>query len=215
MTKIKIQPQIFTVWSNKINGRIDPFYYQPKFIELINKLKGIKIYKLVDLITELSGGATPRVTEDFYLEENGIPFLRVQNITEKGISLDDVKFIKPEVHNTQLKRSQLKKDDIVFTITGRIGSASVVPDNFEGNINQHSVRLHLKDKIDEIKILPQYIIIYFNSEIGRKLSLRDITGGTRPALDYKAIRNLNIPLPPHPTQKKILALIQKAFKEKK
>lgn len=218
MTQTKTQqlgPQIFTVWSDKLNGRVDPFHYQPEFVKLIDRLKGVKTYKLVDLITDLSGGATPRVTEDFYLSEKGIPFLRVQNITEKGISLDDVKFIKPEVHNTQLKRSQLKKDDIVFTITGRIGSASVVPDNFEGNINQHSVRLHLKDEIDGIKILPQYIATYFNSEIGRKMSLRDITGGTRPALDYEAIRNLQIPLPPLSTQNKIVEIMAKAYQEKK
>lgn len=159
--------------------------------------------------------ATPKVTEDFYLEEGGIPFLRVQNITEEGINLDDVKYIKEEVHQNQLKRSQLKKDDLVFTITGRIGSVAVVPENFEGNINQHSVRLHLKDEIDGIRISPHYVAIFFNTEIGRQVSLRKVTGGTRPALDYVALKDLPVPIPKFETQEKIVKKIQQAYEEKK
>ena len=48
--------------------------------------------------------------------------------------MSDAKFIKREVHEGMLKRSQLKKDDLVFTITGRIGSVAVVPDNFRKGI---------------------------------------------------------------------------------
>ena len=66
--------------------------------------------------------------------------------------MSDAKFITLEVHNGMLKRSQLKKDDLVFTITGRIGSVAVVPDNFEGNINQHSVKFHLKERITNTTI---------------------------------------------------------------
>ena len=106
-----------------------------------------------------------------------------------------------------LKRSQLKKDDLVFTITGRIGSVAVVPDNFEGNINQHSVRLHLKKQITNIAINPSYIEAFLNSELGRSLSIREVTGGTRPALDYTAIKSLKIILPPIEIQNEIAAEI--------
>ncbi|MCL4358222.1 MAG: hypothetical protein M1505_02055 [Patescibacteria group bacterium] len=92
----------------------------------------------------MSGGATPKVTGNYYSDEGGVPFLRVQNIAEMGIKLDDVKFIKPGIHETMLKRSQLKKDDLVFTILGKPGTVSVVPDNFEVDISQNSVRFHLK-----------------------------------------------------------------------
>lgn len=208
------RPQIFTVYSDEIEGRIDPSFYRPEIFVLAKQMKKSH-YKLEDLITNLSGGATPKIADDFYMDEGGIPFLRVQNITDNGIDLEDVKFIKSEVHNSMLKRSQLKSGDIIFTITGRIGSASLVPDNFEGNINQHSVRFHLKSEIDGIKILPQYIVIYFNSDIGRMLSLRGVTGGTRPALDYEALKNLQLPLPPLPIQTKIVSIMAKAYQEKK
>ena len=80
------------------------------------------VFNLGVLISDISSGITPKVDEDYYTDSSGIPFLRVQNVTSQGIDLSDVKFIKREVHDGMLKRSQLKKDDLVFTITGRIGS---------------------------------------------------------------------------------------------
>ena len=118
------------------------------------------VFNLGVLITDISSGITPKVEEDYYTDSSGIPFLRVQNVTSLGIDLSDTKFIKREVHEGMLLRSQLKKDDLVFTITGRIGSVAVVPDNFEGNINQHSVRFHLKAQTANININPDYVAVF-------------------------------------------------------
>ena len=131
-------------------------------------------------------------------------YMGMQQPFEMGINLDDVKFIKPKVNQTMLKRSQLKKDDLVFTITGRIGSVAVVPENFDGNINQHSVRIHLQNEVDKTKILPEYVAVFFNTKAGRDLSFRYTTGGTRPALDYEALRELVVPLPSEEIQKRIV-----------
>ena len=208
-------PEIFAVWSDGLEGRFDAPYYRPYLRELLNQVLKQKHYRLGDVITEMTGGATPEVTGDFYMEEGGVPFLRVQNVTEMGIDLDDVKYIKPEVHETMLKRSQLKKDDLVFTITGRIGSVAVVPDGFVGNINQHSVRFHLRPEIDGVKILPEYVAAFFNTKAGRDLSLRYTTGGTRPALDYEGLKNLVFPLPSEKKQKEIVAELQEAYEKKR
>jgi restriction endonuclease S subunit len=197
--------QVYEIWSDEvIGGRLDPFFYKPLFRSLLKQIKKQRFVTLGEAISDLSGGATPKISGDYYLENDGIPFLRVQNITEEGIKLDDVKYIKPEVHENQLKRSQLKAGDVIFTITGRIGSVAVVPDNFEGNINQHSVRFHLKDEIKGMRILPEYLAAFFNTQIGRDLSFRYTTGGTRPALDYEALRNLVLPVPNIEKQKKII-----------
>jgi len=208
--------ECFTVWSNDIEERVDPFYYKPKFREFEKKIikNKFRFVRFNDVIKDISGGATPRVEEDFYCDD-GIPFLRVQNITEEGINLEDVKFIKKEVHEGMLKRSQLHEDELVFTITGRIGNVAVIPKGFEGNINQHSVRIKLKDKFEGVKISPHYIALFFNLHIGQILSFRKTTGGTRPALDYSAIRNLIIPLPPFEIQNRIVELMDNVYNLKK
>ena len=167
------------------------------------------------MISDISSGATPKVDKNYYTDSSGIPFLRVQNVTEQGIALSDAKFITTEVHDGMLKRSQLEKDDLVFTITGRIGSVAIVPHNFEGNINQHSVRFQLKSQIADIFTSPRYIAAFLNSTLGRSLSIREITGGTRPALDYKALRSLKVILPALSIQNDIIEIMQSAYTQKK
>ena len=173
------------------------------------------VFDLGVLISDISSGITPKVEEDYYTDSSGIPFLRVQNVTSLGIDLSDAKFIKREVHEGMLFRSQLKKDDLVFTITGRIGSVAVVPDNFEGNINQHSVRFHLKEHISNININPHSVAVFLNSPFGRSLAVREVTGGTRPALDYKALKSLKIILPPPAIQNHIVEIMQSAYAQKR
>ena len=206
------EKKCFIVYANEMVGRrVDSFYYQSKFRNVDQIMENVQfnIFNLGALISEISSGATPKVDENYYTDSSmGIPFLRVQNVTSHGIDLNDAKFITQEVHNGMLKRSQLKKDDLVFTITGRIGSVAVVPDNFEGNINQHSVRFHLKNQITNITINPNYVEAFLNSELGKSLSIREVTGGTRPALDYKAIKTLKIILPPIEIQNEIVAEIK-------
>lgn len=192
------EKKCFVVHAGEIAGRrVDSFYYQSKFrsVDQIMENVQFEVFNLGALIKDISSGATPKVDENYYTDSSGIPFLRVQNVTSHGIDLSDVKFITPKVHNGMLKRSQLKKDDLVFTITGRIGSVAVVPDNFEGNINQHSVRFRLKERITNTTINSSYVAAFLNSELGKSLSIREVTGGTRPALDYKALKSLPIILP--------------------
>ena len=114
-----------------------------------------------------------------------------------------------------LKRSQLKKDDLVFTITGRIGSVAVVPGNFDGNINQHSVRFQLKKQVGNLTIKPHYIAAFLNSSLGQSLSIREATGTTRPALDYKSVKSLKIILPPLNLQDHIVSIVRSAYTQKK
>ena len=65
--------------------------------------------------------------------------------------------------------------------------ASIAPKNFEGNINQHSVRIVTGDrKISET------LAAYLNLDFVEKLASRRATGGTRPALDYPALRSIPI-----------------------
>jgi hypothetical protein len=65
--------------------------------------------------------------------------------------------------------------------------ASMVPDKFEGNINQHIVAIQTKDARTS-----ETLAAYLNLDIVERLASRRSTGGTRPALDYPAL--LSIPI---------------------
>lgn len=149
-------------------------------------------YKLRDFIKLMAGGITPKVTEyDKYYSysSKGIPFLRVQNLSPEGLDLSDCKYINEETHNRILKRSQVFGGDLLIKITGvgRMAITSIAPEGFEGNINQHMVVVKTKNPA-----LNEQIAAFLNSDIGEKLAAHRSTGGTRPALDYTALRSIPI-----------------------
>lgn len=132
------------------------------------------------------------------------------NVTPRGIDLRDIKYIQENVHAGLLKRSQLATGDVLMTITGRVGTAAVVTaDILPANINQHIVRL----RVETARCLPQYLAAYLNTSVGLAMSNRGVTGGTRIAVDYEAIRNLPIPLPALEVQRRIVEQCCRVFDE--
>jgi type I restriction enzyme M protein len=188
------EERFFILNRKELNGRLDAYFYLPFFLQLEDTIKKQTARRLRDFIQELAGGATPSREEDtihYTTKEFGIPFLRVQNITEEGLKLDDVKYITLDTHHKLLKRSQVFEDNLLVTITGRIASAAVAPKGFEGNINQHSVVIKTDGRSTS-----EYLAAYLNSNIGQKLAQRRTTGGTRPALDYRALRSIPVVVKP-------------------
>ena len=164
--------------------RLDATYYHPWHLENLRKFKEHS-QPLSEYITHISGGATPLGA--MYPEE-GIPFLRVQNIMPNYISDSDIKFLSPS-QNQEILRSQLKKDDVLLTITGvSYGKSAVVTDEFiDANINQHSVKMTVRN------IIPYFLSTFLNCKYGYSQSTRHVVGITRPALDYSSIRTFLIP----------------------
>lgn len=196
------EEKIFSITFDKIKGRrFDPYSHQPRFEKAYDALSAGKyeLKSVGELISDISGGATPKAKGDSYIGPEGIPFLRIQNVTPDGISFEEMNYINEQTHEGLLKRSQLKGGDIVLTITGRIGTVAVIPKNWgKGNINQHIVRLRFKEDI-----LTDFFAAFFNTDFGNQQALRLTSGGSRIALDYNALRSLKIPLPPLPIQKRI------------
>lgn len=182
------------------NLRLDARYFNPLYFTTMNTLdtvateRGWKVVPLRSLLKEnkesLTGGATPLGAS--YPDE-GPKFIRVQNVRPNLLNWnpEEGPCIDTHTHKTLLKRSQLCEGDVVFTITGSYGIAAVVPPGFgEANINQHSVRIRVNDQV-----LPEYLSVFLNSELCRPQIDRAVTGSSRLALDYKAIRELKVLLP--------------------
>lgn len=182
--------RVFLLNHNGLEGRLDSHFYRPSLVATDSAVRAKAKSKLGDFIVSMSGGATPKKADrgKYYSDkDHGIPFLRVQNITEEGISLEEVIYINHNTHNGYLRRSRVYPNDLLVTITGRIASSAVAPPKFVANINQHSVVIKTENK--EIS---KYLATFLNSNVGQKLALKRTTGGTRPALDYDALRNMPI-----------------------
>lgn len=202
--------RVFLLNKSELEKRFDPFYYVPEIVELEKKVLKKNPKKLRDYVLRISSGATPKTTESekYYTDkENGFPFLRVQNLSPTGVlEFEDCKYINKETHSGLLKRSQVFEGDLLVKITGvgRMAVSSVVPEGFEGNINQHICVIRTGSKE-----LSETIAAYLNSDIGERLASRRSTGGTRPALDYPAL--LSIPII---EDNRILQIIRQVVEQK-
>ena len=185
--------------------RLDAEHYHPWHLENLRKIKE-KAQPLSEFIIHISGGATPLGA--VYPEE-GIPFLRVQNIMPNYISDSGIKHLSPS-QNQEILRSQLKKDDVLLTITGvSYGKSAVVTDEFVGaNINQHSVKMTVRN------IVPYFLSVFLNCKYGYSQSTRHVVGITRPALDYSAIKSFFIPDLDRKFQETIASYCSQAEKSK-
>lgn len=187
------QDKIFIINRSEIEGRLEPDYYRPSISLLEKKVRALATKRLRNYAYSIAGGATPKKTEAekyYSTPENGVPFLRVQNLQPTGeLSLDGCLYINQETHNELLRRSQVSEGDLLIKITGvgRMAIASVAPKNFIGNTNQHMVVVKTKN-VNISKYLAQYL----NLNIIEKIASRHSTGGTRPALDYSSLKNLPI-----------------------
>ncbi len=185
--------KIFLVNRSEIEGRLEAEYYRPEINLLEKKIRSKTSKRLKNFIVKIASGATPSVTEEdkYYSDkQNGIPFLRVQNLQTNGkLYLEDLKYINKKTHETYLKRSQVAAGDLLIKITGvgRMAIASVAPEGFIGNTNQHMVVIKT-----ESRKTSEYLANFLNLDICEKLATRRSTGATRPALDYPALKSIPI-----------------------
>ncbi len=169
--------------------RINPGHYDPVVLSLLKRAsgEGVNLKPISELLgnRKIAGGATPKGAD--YLE-SGVLFGRVQNVKPLALDLSDAVFIDADT-NDQLSRSECQVDDIVLSITGYPGTASLVTEqDLPMNINQHSVRFNVNKGVDSA-----YVCAALNSEFLKLQVQRLSIGGTRDALDFPSVGNLLIP----------------------
>ncbi|MDO9035406.1 MAG: restriction endonuclease subunit S [Methanoregula sp.] len=160
--------------------------------------------RLGELTQKIGSGSTPKGGRAVY-QENGIKFIRSQNVWNDGLYLEGIARISNEIHQT-MNFTVVQPRDILLNITGAsIGRSCIVPDNFdEGNVNQHVSIIRTVDK--KIRSYLHYCIIspYFQNRI------MDVqVGMSREGLSKKVLKDLLIPFPPLAEQERIIAKVDR------
>ena len=166
-------------------------------------MKEVQLGNAVELITK---GTTPTtIGKEFY--DSGVKFLRAQNVIHGKVLLnEDLLFIDTETHNRDLKRSQIKKGDVLLTIAGTIGRTAIVSQNEELNCNQAVAIIRL----GESEIDPNFLCYFLSSNEAQVQFSKGKVTATISNLSLGQIKKLKIPLPPLATQKKIVAILDAA-----
>lgn len=158
--------------------------------------------KINEIAEKINSGKTPLGGETVYTE-NGVTFIRSQNINDDKLLLDNVVYI-PEEINKGMKNSVVKPNDILLNITGAsLGRSCVVPENFTtGNVNQHVCIVRLNEKNNS-----NFIQSFFSSFKGQIIFQSLQTGSGREGLNFESIKGIKINLPSLPEQQKIATFL--------
>jgi len=191
--------KLITEGKIKNDKPLPPITEEEKPFELAH---GWEWIRLNELLRKIGAGSTPLGGKQVYLNE-GIPFLRSQNVWDEGLRLDDVAFISPETH-LKMSGTHICAGDLLFNITGAsIGRCAIVPESFgTGNVSQHVTIVRSVSKE-----LLQFLHLVLISRHVQQTVMDVQVGVSREGLSIGKLGQFIIPIPPLTEQHRIVAKV--------
>jgi type I restriction enzyme, S subunit len=139
---------------------------------------------LEDKAKEITVGFVgPMATE--YIE-NGIPFLRSQNIIPFSLNLNGLKYISESFHK-RLKKSELKPGDVVVVRTGKPGSSTVIPSSLPVANCSDLVIIRTGENLDP------FFVSYFINSITNSHIDAHLVGAVQQHFNVGSAKQIQIP----------------------
>lgn len=154
--------------------------------------------KIGSITKKVGSGKTPKGGKAVYTDE-GVMFLRSQNVLDGKLSINDVGYIS-EDENRKMMSTEVYSNDILLNITGAsIGRSCVVPTGFpSANVNQHVCIIRLNEKYESYFIMNQIISYKVQKQIDSYQA-----GGNREGLNFEQIKNIEVSVTSYKEQEKI------------
>ena len=150
--------------------------------------------KLGELSSLITKGTTP-------LDKNNsgiVNFVKIESIDESSGDITITQRISIDEHNGYLRRSQLKENDILFSIAGTLGRVTSVKSSIlPANTNQALAIIRLKDGCLD------YVKTYLKGKAVAEFIKKNPTIGAQPNLSLEQVANLEIAIPSVSEQVKI------------
>lgn len=163
------------------------------------------VVKINEVVEYVGSGVTPTGGQNVYLDE-GVKFIRSQNVHFQQMLLDDIAYIDIKTHR-KMKRTEIHHNDILLNITGAsIGRCCVVPLGFgEANVNQHVCIIRLKESHE---MPSQYVSYFISMPIGQNQIDMLNAGSNRQGLNYRQVRAIIMPWPNREEQHQIASYLK-------
>ena len=168
-------------------------------------MEGIQRVQLSEIVELITKGTTP-TTLGYEFQDEGVNFLKIECFDENGGFIESkVAYISEECHK-KMKRSQLKKGDILFSIAGAIGRVAIVTEGMlPANINQALAIIRISDE----QVYLPYIKLILTSPIVVEQFERKKQGVAQLNLSLKDINEISIPLPSKDKQIELAEMFDK------
>lgn len=181
------------------SGRLDAEYYQPKYDELfahLNKYDTKRLGEIARITKSIEPGSGA-------YQEEGVPFVRVSNLSKFEISQPDIYLDSVEYVDVIRPR----KNTILLSKDGSVGIAYKVQADM--NAITSGAILHLT--ITDEEFIPDYVTLVLNSIIVKMQAERDAGGSIIQHWKPSEIENVVIPKLDIELQKQIAEKIKESF----
>lgn len=128
----------------------------------------------------------------------GVALLGVGNVTENGIDLSQVNYIARREHD-RLVASQVRRGDLLVTITGRLGTASLYDSDEPANLSAHVALCRPNAGFELL-----YLKYFFASRFGAASFSKAQIGSTHPHINVRRLAELPMPLPSSAKQRELV-----------
>ncbi len=193
-----------SVLEKAISGELTEDWREENNVEF--EWENKKLGAITSLITSGS-----RDWAKFY-SNKGALFIRIGNLQKNSIKIDlspnNLKFVNPD--SEEGKRTLLKQNDILISITGDLGIIGLVQQDIgEAYINQHIALVRVKPNDFNTTYIAYYLLTdYVKIQIN---SLK--SGNVKAGLTLKDVFNISINLPSLPEQTEIVNRVEKLLKK--
>jgi restriction endonuclease S subunit len=167
--------------------RFDAEVYSRDYLQTENLLGKKNTTSLIELSSSFSKGIFD-IKADCYLDEGGVPFVRISNLKNALIDSNNLVFI-PEEENIKNKKTALKKGDIILSKTAT-ASASYV-DIERCNVSQDTIAFRYKNNES---ISSEALTVFLNSKYGLKQMQRWFTGNIQMHLNLPDAKKIKVPI---------------------
>ena len=134
----------------------------------------------------------------------GFKYVTAKNIREWGLDLSDVTYVSEAIHRPIFQRCNPEKDDVLYIKDGATAGIAILNPLQEEFSLLSSVALL---KPDRSRLDPSFLKWYLMSPVGRRAMLDQVTGSAITRLTLEIIRGSEVPTPPLPEQKRIVAKV--------
>lgn len=160
--------------------------------------------KLGDACTFVRGPFGGALKKEFFVDD-GFSVYEQQHAIYK--QFDDVRYFVGERKFKELKRFELNPGDLIMSCSGTMGKIAVVPQGIRrGVINQALLKLTPKRNVNL-----DYLKYWLESETFQFMLNGNTHGAAiKNVASVATLKEMSIPLPPLPEQKRIAAILDKA-----
>ncbi len=162
---------------------------------------------LGELCERITKGSSPKWQGFKYVTKPGILFVTSENVRENEMLFDQPKYVE-EAFNEKDTRSILKRGDVLTNLVGAsIGRTAIFDRDDVANINQAVGIL----RCEPDRLYNRFLAFLLNSPVFTETLHDNEVNNARANLSLTFFKNLEIPVPPLPEQRRIVGILDEAF----